>query len=388
MRVVLGTVSPYDESRVRGGVEAVALGLVGALAKRDDLELHVVSCNRTVKRGLTEQRGAVTFHWLATGRHFYGLRAATVDAYRVRKAYEQINPDIIHAQGCSEYALAAPANIPLVLTIHGLHLFVPAMQKTAHFRGPVGVYRRWIEGRIVRQSVRKAQAVISIAGDYVPLVMGGLLDGKPVYEIANPIAVDVWEAVPGGHDSGDQILCVGEIIERKNALGLVQAFAEVTRQLPEAKLHLAGGIGEPGYFTRVQEEVARFGLQNKVAFLGRLNQSQLLEAHARASLVVLASIQETAPMALAQAMAAGKPVVATRVGGIPWMVEDGVTGYVVDLGDTHGMAGRLAELLRDRAKRERMGLAAREMARRRFAADRVADQTIQVYRELLDQKGG
>ncbi len=383
MRVVLGTVYPYDESRVRGGVEAVALNLGSALAKRDDLELHIVSCNRTLKRNLTEQRGSVTFHWLATGRHLYGLRAATVDAWRVRKVYEQISPDVIHAQGCSEYAIAASAKIPLVLTIHGLHLFVPVMLETAHYRGPVGIYRRWIEGWIVRQSVRRAQAVISIAGDYVPSVMGEIMNGKPVYEIANPIDVDVWDTVPRGYDSGDQILCVGEIIERKNAFGLVRAFAEVTRLWPKAKLHLAGGIGEPDYFTRVQGEVARLGLQNKVAFLGRLNQNQLLEAYARSSLVVLTSIQETAPMALAQAMAAGKPVVATRVAGIPWMIEDGVMGYLVDVGDMQGMADHIIELLQDKTKRERMGQASREAARLRFAADRVADMTVQVYRGLL-----
>jgi len=216
--------------------------------------------------------------------------------------------------------------------------------------------------------------------------MGDILNGKRVYEVANPIIVDVWHTVPGAQDSSGDVFYVGEIIERKNALALVRAFAEVARQLPEAKLYLAGGIGEPAYFKQVQEEVDRLALQTKVAFLGRLNQGQLLEAYARASIVVLASIQETAPMALAQAMAAGKPVVATRVGGIPWMIEDGATGYLVDVGDIPGLAYRMIDLLRDKARREKMGRAAREAARQRFAADRVAEQTLGVYYDLLSRE--
>jgi glycosyltransferase involved in cell wall biosynthesis len=386
MRIVLGTVYPYDESQVRGGVEAAALSLADALAKHDDLDLHVVSCQGNLKRSFSERRGRATFHWLATGRHFNGIRAATLSPWRLKKIYEHINPDIIHAQGFSEYALAAPANIPMVLTIHGVELFVPAMRKAGRFRGSVGIYRRWIESRIFRRSLARACAVISIAGRYVPQVMGKLLDGKPVYEIANPVDVGAWEAGPKAHDLDDRILCVGEINEAKNTLGLVRAFAEVAGQRPSATLFLAGGIGDPGYFKQVRREATRLGLQGKVTFCGRLDQSQLKSAYARASLVVLASIQETAPMALAQAMAAGKPVVATKAGGIPWMVEDGKTGILVDLGDLQALAERIINLLQDRVLREKMGRAAREAAQQRFSSEKVAHQTIQAYRNLLLKK--
>ncbi len=90
VRVALGTVYPYDESRIHGGVEAVALYLVNALAKHSDIDLHVVSCNRKVRCDFSERRGNVTFHWLPTCPQLYTLRAATVDAWRVRRVYCQI----------------------------------------------------------------------------------------------------------------------------------------------------------------------------------------------------------------------------------------------------------------------------------------------------------
>lgn len=66
LRVALGSIYPYDETQVRGGVEAVALYLARALGRREDVDLHIVSCNRSVDRDHTEQRGRITFHWLAT----------------------------------------------------------------------------------------------------------------------------------------------------------------------------------------------------------------------------------------------------------------------------------------------------------------------------------
>ena len=388
LRVALGTVYPYDESRIRGGVEAVALYLTRALAKRDDVELHVVSCNRAIRRAFTEQRGAVTFHWLATGKRFYGLRAVTVDAWRVRRVYGAIRPDVIHAQGFSEYAVAARPHDRLVLTIHGVTSFVPVMRQTDHFRGPVGLYRRWIGNRIAQGSIRRASAIVSIAGDYIPQLLGTRLGRRPLYHIDNPIS-DVFFAFDQAPSSSEPIvLFAGTIIEHKNVVGLVRAFARVVKGMPEAKLQIAGAIGEQGYYTRVQDEIALLGLKDRVALLGALDQRSLLDAYARASIVALCSIHETAPVVLAQAMAMGKPVVATGVAGIPWMVEDGRTGYVVEVGDIDGFADRLEELLRDGPKRRKMGQAARDVTHQRFAADVVAERTVQMYRDLLELRRG
>jgi glycosyltransferase involved in cell wall biosynthesis len=123
-------------------------------------------------------------------------------------------------------------------------------------------------------------------------------------------------------------------------------------------------------------------LQGNVSFLGRLDQRQLVEAYAGCSLVASASRQETAPMALAQALATGRPVVATRVGGIPWLVDDGITGFLVDVGDVRALADRLAELLANDCKRRQMGASGSRVAQERFGPDIVARSTVQVYQTV------
>ena len=386
MRVVLGSVYPYDESRVRGGVEAVALYLTQALAKRGDIELHVVSCNRRISRSFTERRGPVTFHWLKTGSRLYGLRAATVDAWRVKKVYREIQPDIIHTQGFTEYALAVCPVHRHLLAIHGVEPLVSRMLRTSHFRGVAGIYRRWIGPRVARQSIQKAQGIISNAGDYISTLLALWLEGKSIYPIFNPIA-DEFFKIEGANEAANPIvLWVGDISERKNVLGLIEAFGMVSEHIPKAHLRLIGGVTDPRYFENVKNEITARNLWDSIEVLGRVEQTELLDAYAIASVVAMASIEETAPMAIAQALAAGKPVVATRVGGIPWMIEDGVTGYLIDVGDTQGMADRMIELLRDESKRGRMGQAGRKIARQRFAADKVAEQTVQAYRDLIDKK--
>lgn len=378
----MGTPYPFDESRLLGGVEAVAFHLVSALAKTDDIELHVVSCNKIVKRSFKEVRGTVTFYWLASGSRFHILRSATINAWRVRKVYENIQPDIIHCQ-TEAYALAAPRNFPVIMTIHGVEVFVSCMKKTSHFKGLTGLSRQWGLKSNIKAGLRKAQTIISIAGDYLPQVMSPLLDSKAVYNIPNPLSESIWDKVVSNTEVDGQILCVGSIIERKNAIFLVQAFAEVIKQFPNARLYFAGEIREQAYYNRLLYEISAHGLDDKITLTGGLNQSQLFEAYGKACIVVLPSIHETAPMVVAEAMAFGKPVVATRVAAVPWMVEDGVTGYLVKVGDKESMTARILDILQDKLKRVRMGKAAKKVSRQRFGADVVAENTVQVYRKLL-----
>jgi len=215
--------------------------------------------------------------------------------------------------------------------------------------------------------------------------LGTWLDGKPVHSVANPLSEDFF-SVGERHEAaarGPLILWCGSISERKNVAGLVQAFAHLSLRLPEACLTLVGGVAHSKYFDQVLHVIAETGLEGKVKATGPIPQEQLLQAYQEAAVFAMPSMEETAPMALAQAMAAGKPVVANRVGGIPWMVEDGVTGYLVDAGDTEALADRMCDLLLDQARRERMGQAARKRAMSLFAGDAVAAKTAQVYHELV-----
>jgi len=386
MKIALGTPYPFNENVIQGGVEAVALYLAQALGKREDIELHIVSCSRLISRSRTQRRGSVTFHWLAAGEHLLGLRASTVNAWRIREVYRKVRPDVIHAQDFTEYAMAASPGDCLLLTTHGVEPLVPRMHETAHFRGGAGIYRKWIAYWLVRQCLRKAKGIVSNAGDYIPMLLAKWLNGKAIFPIFNPIADDFFRIESTEVAGRPVMLWVGEISERKNLLELIEVFAGVSQQVPEARMRVIGRVAEPAYFDRVKDAIAARRLGDRIDILGQVEQTTLLKVYAAASILTMVSIEETAPMAIAQAMAAGKPTVATRVGGIPWMIEDGVTGFLVEVGDIQSMVDHIVKLLRDKTSRERLGLASRKIARQRFAADMVAEQTVQAYRYLLGKK--
>jgi glycosyltransferase involved in cell wall biosynthesis len=132
----------------------------------------------------------------------------------------------------------------------------------------------------------------------------------------------------------------------------------------------------------VSERVRVLGLEDRVELLGSLPAERLQAEYQRAAVFVLPSAQETSPLVIAEAMAAGVPVVATRAGGVAHLVEEGQTGFLVDVGDTNALAQRLAKLLGDERGRRAFALAARRRAER-FRPAAVAERVRAVYEEAV-----
>ena len=104
----------------------------------------------------------------------------------------------------------------------------------------------------------------------------------------------------------------------------------------------------------------------------------------QAACLALVSHQETAPMIIAEAMAASVPVIASRITGIPYMIEEGQTGFGVNQNDAGDIASKLIALLSDKNRNQAMGRRCQEVALRRFHADVVAAQTLKVYEQIID----
>jgi len=150
---------------------------------------------------------------------------------------------------------------------------------------------------------------------------------------------------------------------------------------------VAGRAIDAEYPERVEQFVAEHQLSDCANFLGLLDVQTMMDEYARCSLLVLPSRQETAPVVILEAMAAGKPVVATDVGGVRDLIENDVSGFVVPAGDVDQMAQRIGQLLKDEDLRERMGQRGKEIAWERFRRDAVADRYYEIYREVAGRLG-
>jgi glycosyltransferase involved in cell wall biosynthesis len=174
------------------------------------------------------------------------------------------------------------------------------------------------------------------------------------------------------------ILQVARLNYLKDHLTAVRAMERVVAQSPRARLLL---IGDGEERERIEQEIARRRVSDNVRLLGqRVDVSRLLPA---ADLFLLTSISEGIPLTLIEAMAAGLPVVSTRVGGVGEVVEDGETGLLVPAGHDKGIAEALARLAGDLAGRQAMGARGRLRADRLFAERSMHDQYRRLYRETL-----
>jgi glycosyltransferase involved in cell wall biosynthesis len=221
---------------------------------------------------------------------------------------------------------------------------------------------------------------------YVRQVYDDWLDGQQELrwvDIDNPVPAS-FLSLQDRSEPG-RILYIGSITEIKDILTVLRAMVRVRDARPQVQLRIAGRVTSESYERQVHDFVAQHNLEDAAYFLGLLNRQEIIKEYERCVVLALSSLQENAPMVIIEAMAAAKPVVTTRVGGIPHLVGEGTTGFMVPAGDDKAMARRLIQLLDDEALRKRLGQRAREVARERHALDRVAASYHALYQRLLEE---
>jgi glycosyltransferase involved in cell wall biosynthesis len=267
--------------------------------------------------------------------------------------------------------LAASAGVPLVVSLHGSDVFLAEHLRPAR--------------ALARGALRAAGAVTACSADLArrALALGARAERTRVV----PYGVDVEAFTPraGAAEArralgveGDEflVLALGRLVEKKGFAYLVDAAAELTG----ARVVIAG----EGDLRPALEARAR-GRGAAVTLAGNLDRGQLARALAAADAVVVPSIVDRAgnvdglPNALLEALAAGRPVVATRVAGIPEVVEDDVNGLLVPQRDAGSLAAALARLAREPATRARLGAAARLTAETRLTWSAVARALEECY---------
>jgi glycosyltransferase involved in cell wall biosynthesis len=179
----------------------------------------------------------------------------------------------------------------------------------------------------------------------------------------------------------DAVICafVGRLVPIKHVDLLVRACARAFARQPAARLLI---VGDGECRAALEALVRDSGLGGRVRFAGW--RTDLADIYAATDIVALSSRNEGTPVALIEGMAAGCAVVATAVGGVPDVVEDGVTGRIVPDDDERALAAALADLVGDPAERTRLGSAARAAAMSRFGYARLVADIDRVYREAID----
>jgi glycosyltransferase involved in cell wall biosynthesis len=365
---------PEDVNKPRGGVETATLGLVRGLMALGSVELHLVTLEKGRTRQMVESSLGATIHRLPAPGWPMFLDLLGGPGKRLIKDYIlSLQPDIVHFQ--ETYGLGATGyGVPVVFTVHGfdsLNLVTEAS------------WMWWLRSKIWRQVERhglaKQSAIVSIT-PYVNDEIASRTRSK-IYDIENAIA-DKYFKLEHQEEPG-RIFYAGWINPRKNLVTLVHAVGELKRRGLMVKLYAAGEASDPEYHQLVLKTIDELDVADEVILLGRVGQDEIMNQLTKASVFVLPSLQENAPMAIAEAMAVGVPVISSNVCGMPYMIEEGKTGYLVEPNDFLAYAERIAALFSDDERRQAFSKAAKSEAKRRYHPESVATKTIDLYQRLI-----
>lgn len=359
-------------------MEAVSVTLVRALARLPELEIDVLTSEAGLAGAERECRDGATIHRLPRTARRILWEAVGPGRRQMRRQLDSLRPDLIHSHDV--YGLMVQGHpVPRVFTVHG---FIHADTRVSGEGFPR--LRSWLWRLLETRAWADQQHVISIS-PYVKENLAGHVRGR-IHEIENPVAESFFE-VKRREEAGT-VFCAGLIERRKNAIVLVEALARLRARGVRARLRLAGSVRESDYARRLAESVSAAGLAEHVEVLGSLSSGAVREELARASVFALVSLEENAPMGIAEAMAAGVPVVASNRCGMPYMVRHGESGFLVDPLDSEDVANRLAAVLAGPGPGRAMGEVGRAIALERFHPDVVARKTLAVYLEATGSRRG
>jgi len=288
---------------------------------------------------------------------------------KVFRAVENFAPDVVHYQGFHPwFDLALPLwrRYPLVCTVHDFrpHPGDRLSQKTPF----------WVE-MFVR---RRADQLIVHSQHVRALIvrhLGGC--GKNISLMPH---IQIGQELPPPTVQEDErlILFFGRIWEYKGLQYLIRAEPLISARVPDVRIMIAGQGEDFSRYARMMVHPERFIVHNEF-----ISEERIAEYFRRASIVVLPYIEASQSGVIPLAYSAAKPVVATTVGGLPEMVEDGRTGYLVAPRDTASLADRLARLLLDPTLRHQMGVNAKLKIEQECSPEVIARKTIDVYHRAV-----
>lgn len=354
---------PLDAKHIEGGVESSVLGL--AKAQNKTCEVCVFDFPRIGGNKIVEFVDGVEVHRFGNlgGRQFASCRQVPL----VVREIQDYCPDVCHIHGTSLFAWRMfkglkKGGLPVVVTVHGL----VRIEKRNALKNNFSLiklfqflYQSWVEKHFISQLT---MAIVDT--EYVKNKVN-------LYPIRRMPEMCV---IPQGIDdsffslrcsvNSKMILSVGAIGERKGHLLLLRAFEQAMDDGMDAHLVIAGVVVDEQYLLRLKSAILQSKYRDSVSLHTNLADKDLKKLYENAHLFALHSEEESQGIVFAEAMALGLPIVSTRVGGVPYVVEHGRNGLLSSYGDLGSFAEYLRCLMDDTVKWTFMSEASKQISLR------------------------
>jgi glycosyltransferase involved in cell wall biosynthesis len=363
------------------GAENQLAILLASLAKIPDLEMSAILFNEGRLASELRRLRVRTDIVLESRHNSLSIFKQLLDHFKRHEV------DVLHTHKYKDNILGCFASVcrgvpRRVRTVHGLAEPFVGFEaiKMKIYCGLDDVVNRWLVDRILPVSLDLGSQLIKRFGAKKVTCVHNAIDVEQI-RATRPAAELHRELNLGEHDF--VIGTMGRLVPVKGLDRLFRAAHIIHRQRPNVKFIIAGD----GPLRNTLQDTARdYGLAQNVLFLGHRNDSynilQLMD------LFVLPSSSEGIPMVLLEALALARPVVASRVGGIPEVIEDGVSGLLVTPDDDDELAQNCIAVMDDWQFAKALGVAGRRRVEKEFSATFMAERVAETYRELISSRGG
>ena len=344
MNIVQIGAYPLSPDCIHGGIESSVYGLTQHLAENHTID--VFDFPRIGGKDCVEQFGSITIHrYCNRGKH-------NKDAVSCINSYLRdiiaLHPDLCHIHGTGTFSKAIymalwDYGLPMMLTVHGL-LREEKWQAVVRKPSLKHIYQ-YIVQKSDEKDVLNVAPVAIVDTDYVQ-------ERLLRYKLARTPQLHV---IPQGIDSSffeikcnpqsNVILSVGSIGPRKGHIYTVKMFNVLRTRGVDAKLQIIGSLADEKYYSLLQREIKISPFCSDITLNVNLEREELMLAYSSAKLFVLHSREESQGIVFAEAMAIGLPIVATNVGGIPYVVDNGECGLLCNYSDVKSMADMSEKLL-------------------------------------------
>jgi glycosyltransferase involved in cell wall biosynthesis len=301
------------------------------------------------------------------------LRSAYVGCIlAIRSKLRQIRPDVVHGQGTERYCglAAAFSKRPNVITIHG------NMRSVARINEADAFSYQWCAAKLEQLTLPKVGGIICLS-DYAQRLVHE--KARKIWLIPNAVGQQFFQ-LPANRANPPEILCVGSICRYKNQNMLIRALDSLATRHRFRLLFFGDGKASDPY---VREFLELVNARAWCAHRGFVDSAKVKQILSRATALALPSLEDNCPMVLLEASAAGTPIMASNVGGIPSVVTNGHTGILFDPYDPSSVESAAERYLSHPIYAQTMAENARIIAEKKFHPSVVSARHIEVYQELL-----
>jgi glycosyltransferase involved in cell wall biosynthesis len=348
--------------------------LLQGFAAMPELEVHVISCAQKPMKSPAKLAENIWFHGLYVPKHGW-LRTSYQGCIRaVRRKLKTLKPDIVHGQGTErECAISAVfSKMPNVVTVHGNMRLIAEVNRAKPFTFD------WLAAQLEKIVIPRTSGVVCIT-HYTQAAVRDL--ARKTWVVPNAVDASFFDTPATPDDSGT-ILCVGVICQRKNQNAFIRALDSLAGTRKLKLLVLGEAPKEDPYVAEFFELVAA---RPWCTFGGYADRAKLKACLKTASLLALPSLEDNCPMVVLEAMAAGVPVLAAKVGGLPDLIEDGSNGLFCNPLEADSMVAGVRRLLDNPKIALEQAKTAKAAAQKRFHPLSIAKQHVEIYREVLSK---